>query len=278
MNDLIVIKQLPVIEERLKQIKEDVTTRTEQVLSLVCTEETLQTVKKERASLTKEFKAWEEKRKDVKTAIMSPYEQFEAVYKDCISDVFKDADAQLKTKIDSVESSLKEQKQVAVEAYFAEYMESKNAGLCEFVTYEQAHINVTLSASLKSLKEQVKAFIDRICDDLALIETQEHKEEVMFEYKQTLNASAAITTVVNRHKAIEKAKEREAAQQERAAANQKAAEKVESVAQMPLAPPREIEPKEIIPVRFTAYVPKSRLKAFKEHMTDYFAKEGIRYE
>ena len=55
MNDLIVIKQLPVIEERLKQIKEDVTTRTEQVLSLVCTEETLQTVKKERASLTKEF-------------------------------------------------------------------------------------------------------------------------------------------------------------------------------------------------------------------------------
>lgn len=278
MNELIVVKQLPVIEERLKQIKEDVTARTEQALSLVCTEETLQAVKKERAALSKELKSWEEKRKDVKTAVMAPYEQFETVYKDCISDVFKAADSQLKSKIDSVEADLKARKQAEVEVYFAEYMDSRDAGLKELIAFERANINVTLSASLKSLKEQAKTFIDRICDDLVLIETQEHKEEVLLEYKQTLNASAAITTVANRHKAIEEAKEREADRLESAAAKQKAVEKVESVARMPLAPPKEIEPEETLPVRFTAYVPKSRLKAFKQHMTDYFAKEGIRYE
>lgn len=275
MNDLIVIKQLPIIEEKLKQVKEEVTARTEKALSLVCTEETLQSVKKERAALNKESKEWEEKRKDVKTAIMSPYMQFEAVYKDCISDVFKSADGQLKSKIDDVETTLKEKKQAEVEAYFTEYVESKNMGLDEFVTYKRADINVTLSASIKSLKGQAKAFIDRVCDDVHLIETQEHRDEIMFEYKQSLNVSSAITIVAERHKAIEDAKTREAEHQERAAAEQKAVEKVEAAADAPLAPPKTIEPEtEVVSVRFTVYGTRPQLKALKE----YLSKEGLRYE
>ena len=66
-----------------------------------------------------------------------------------------------------------------------------------------------MSTSPKSLKEQVRAFIDRIADDLALIETQENKEEILVEYKRTLNCSAAITEVVARHKAIEDEKARQ---------------------------------------------------------------------
>lgn len=279
MNDLITIKQLPIIEEKLKQIKEEVSSRTEKALSLVCTEGTLQTVKKERAALNKESKEWEERRREVKTAIMAPYEQFEAVYKDCISDVFKSADSQLKSKIDSIETSLKEKKLADVEAYFAEYMESKNMGLDKFIAYERTNINVTLSASIKSLKEQVKSFIDRVCEDLHLIETQENKEEVLHEYKQTLNVSAAITTVTERHKAINEAKAKEAERQEKEAAEREATAKVDAAMDVPLAPPKEEAGGEnLIPVRFTVYVPQSHLKSFKEYMTSYFAKEGYRYE
>jgi conjugal transfer/entry exclusion protein len=90
-----------------------------------------------------------------------------------------------------------------VKEYFEEY---KTANNIDFITYEQARINVTLSASMKSLKEQAKAFIDQRIDDLKLIETQEHKAEILVEYKQTLNVSNAITTVMNRLEAVEEEK------------------------------------------------------------------------
>ena len=62
---------------------------------------------------------------------------------------------------------------------------------------------------MKSLKEQAKSFVDRVSDDLALIDTQEHKAEILVEYKKTLNVSAAITAVTNRHIAIKREQERE---------------------------------------------------------------------
>ena len=81
--------------------------------------------------LNAEFKAWEEKRKEVKTAVMSPYEQFEAVYKDCISDAYKAADKDLKQKIDEVEQQLKTEKLSEVKSYFEEYLASKSI---DFIT------------------------------------------------------------------------------------------------------------------------------------------------
>ncbi len=85
----------------------------------------------------------------------------------------------------------------------------KKANNIDFVTYSQARINVTLSASRKSLKEQAKQFIDKIVDDLKLIDTQEHKAEILVEYKQSLNVSQAITSVTNRFKAIEEEKKKQ---------------------------------------------------------------------
>lgn len=187
------------------------------------------------------MKDYEERRKAVKKAIMTPYEQFEAVYKDCISDTYKKADTELKNKIDSVENELKAQKAAEVKAYFDEYLQSKGI---DFVTFESAHINVTLSASMKSLKEQAKSFIDRICDDLNLIDTQEHKDEILYEYKQSLNVSNAITMVTYRYKAIEEAKAREEERKAREQAAAEAAAKVEAVAPPtvePIAPPVEEE-------------------------------------
>ena len=95
---------------------------------------------------------------------------------------------------------------IEVADYFEEYKKANNI---DFVTYSQARINVTLSASRKSLKEQAKQFIDKIVDDLKLIDTQEHKTEILVEYKQSLNVSQAITSVTNRFKAIEEEKKRQ---------------------------------------------------------------------
>lgn len=203
---LITVKQLPIITEQLKLIKEDIQGRVDMALALVCTEDTVKDIKVVRAALTKEFNEIEAKRKEVKAAVMSPYEKFESIYKENITDIFKPADAKLKTKIDDVERVLKDEKEAGVLEYFSEYLASKGI---DFVSFEDSRINVTLTASVKSLKGQVKVFIDKISDDLFLIDTQEHKAEILVEYKNTLNASQAITSVANRHKAIEAEKVRQ---------------------------------------------------------------------
>lgn len=276
-KDIIVVKQLPVIQEQLQQIKTDVTKRVESALSLVCTEDTVKSVKAERAELSKEFKLWEEKRKEVKKAVMTPYEQFEMVYRDCVSDIYKQADSDLKNKISRVEDELKQQKTRKVLDYFNEYLCSveavTNISLFEFVTFEKANINVTLSASLKSLTEQAKSFIDRICEDINLIGTQEHKDEIFYEYKKTLNVSNAITTVVNRYKAIEKAKAEEEERKARYEACAAARKKVETVVEE-LAPPT-VEPiapleaeEKILTVKFTVKGTLPQLKTLKEFLNN----------
>lgn len=269
-NEIIVVKQLPVIEQQLAQVKEQVVERVSAAMQLVCTEDTVKAVKKTRTELNAEFKAWEDKRKEVKTAVMSPYEQFEAVYKDCISDAYKAADKDLKQKIDEVEQELKSKKAAEVKSYFEEYLASKDI---DFVSYEQAGINVTLSASLKSLKEQAKAFIDRIVSDLALIETfTDLKAEIFVEYKKSLNVSDAITGVKARAKAVQEEQARQEAEAEKRAAE---AQRVEAIkAAIPEAPaaveaPAEVQQEEPkLTLRFTVKATRSKLRELKKFLDE----------
>lgn len=269
-KEIIAVKQLPIIVEQLHEVKAEVTAKVEQALNLVCTEDTVKDVKKVRSELNKELKDYEERRKAVKKAIMTPYEQFEAVYKDCISNTYNKADTELKGKIDSVENELKEQKRKEVFYYFEELCEANSL---DFVTFENANINVTLSASMKSLKDQAKNFVFKVIDDLNLIDTQEHKDEILYEYKQSLNVSNAITTVANRYKAIELAKAREEERKAREQAEAEAVAKVEEVVEAvtpptvePIAPP--VEEEKTYTLKFTVRGTMPQLKALKEFLNN----------
>lgn len=200
IKDLIEVKQLPIIEQQLRNVSVEIQEKVEKATNLVCTEETVKTIKEVRADLNKDFKEFETQRKIVKETVLKPYNDFESIYKECITDKFRNADTVLKNRIETVENELKAKKEQEVKNYFEEY---KNANNVDFVDYKNANINVIKTVSMKSLKEQAKVFIDKIVDDLNLIETQEHKAEILVEYKRTLNVSNAITTVMNRIKAIE---------------------------------------------------------------------------
>lgn len=200
-NELIVVRQLPIIEEQLQQIKASIEARVGGILSLACTEDTYKAVKKARTELNKEYSELESRRKEVKAAILAPYERFEALYKECAGDIYAQADAKLKNRISEVEDGLRRQKQDEVAAYFDEYR--KSLDLDEYFTLALSGIKATLSDSRKALKAKAKGFLDRVAGDLALIETQEHKEEILVEYKRTLNISQAVTTVSDRHQQME---------------------------------------------------------------------------
>lgn len=197
---LVVVKQIPIIEEHLQRIKDNIQDSVAYALSLECTEESKQEIKNLRKSLNKQFEELEEKRKSVKRAINEPYDQFEAIYKNCVTNIVKPAVEQLNAKIAAVEDAQKKAKEDKARSYFEEYKKSLEI---DFVEFENVGLNITLNISDKKCKETCNAFLDKVADDITLINTQEHTEEIMVEYKSTLNASKAITTVVERYAAIE---------------------------------------------------------------------------
>lgn len=274
-ENLIVIKQLPQIEEHLKDLSSEIDVKVNNAKKLVCTEETVKTVKQVRADLTKDFKNLEEQRKTVKEQILAPYMQFEEVYKTYVSNKYKEADIDLKQKIDSTENELKKQKEQEIKDYFEEY---KTANNIDFINYEQANINVTLTASKKSLKEQAKKFIDEIVDDLKLIETQECKEEILVEYKQNLNVSKSIQEVANRHKLLEEEKKRQEElknkQLEEAQRQADMSIKTQEVAtknaldNFVIEAPKIEEQEEILTLKFKVRGTRSKLRELKRFLED----------
>jgi len=266
-EELIVVKQLPVIEQKLQSVKEAVTAKTELALGMVCCEDTVKEIKAMRAELKKDLTFWENKRKEVKALIAAPYEKFEEVYKECISDIFKAADTQLKEKIDAVEDEVKLRKSEKIKEYFYECR-----GMDErlsFLTYEMADINVTLSASEKSLKTKAKEFVKKVVGDIELIETQDHKSEILYEYKQSLNISDAVTKVVERHKAME---EQEAKSDETAAVQKQENDTAVPVMTDVLSAPKCDEV--VYTVAFKVTATAEKIKALKT----FLIQGGYKYE
>lgn len=193
---VITLKQLPIIEEHLQLVKADVETRTKNAMQLVCTEETRGDVKKIRTELGKEFASMEEQRKRVKEAIMEPYNQFEAVYKDCISDPYKKADAELKRRIDEVEAGLKADKVKAVQSYFDELCKANNL---PWLRFEQMNLKIGLSTSVNGTKAALASTVLKIAEEVQELSRHEDAAELLVEYKKSLNVALALSTVRARH-------------------------------------------------------------------------------
>lgn len=276
MNDLIRVAQLPVIEEQLRSVKSAVDARVMEALAMECTEDTVQTVKAERAELRKQFDDLEERRKAVKAAVMGPYNQFEAVYKECISDAFKGADASLKRKIDDVEGEIKRRCEDDLRAYFDELCLAHHIG---FLRFEQAGVKVGIADAKqktpKKLREQLVQFVARAASDVDRIADMDDAEEIMVEYQKSLNLADAIGTVLDRHRRIQAQREAAQARESIKAAEAEAVRKVDAVAP-PVEAPKEAtaEPQKQFRCTFTVTATKPQLKRLKEFLNQ----EGIRYE
>lgn len=274
-DDLIVVDQLPVIRQRLEEVKLEIEERVSLALAMPCNTETVKEVKKLRAELNKDFSELENRRKAAKNAVMEPYNKFETVYKECVTDVFSQADTELKHRIYAVEDGIKAEKRKRVEEYFDEYCKLLQL---DFITFEQSGIKVTLSASLPSLKTAAKEFADRVADDLALIQTQGHADEILYHYKKQdgtafLNASRAITLVTEQHRAMEAEREKAEQAAEESMAVQQSEEKVKSVVEA-LTPPKESKPEETLRLTFTVVATVEKLRDLKQFLED----GGYQYE
>ena len=280
-TDLIQVVQLPVIEERLRSMKEKVTDQTAAAMALVCTDENLAQVRAVRADLNNTFKDLEEQRKAVKKAVMGPYEAFEKVYKECITEPFKNADAVLKEKVSEVENGIKAECEAKMREYFSELCAAERV---DWLKFEWVGLKITLDVARQNshakLREQIAGFVVGVSQAVNTISKMEDAEEIMAEYRQCLDMGRAIGIVQDRHQRIEE--ERQAAEARRAAqeALLVAAQKVDSI-----APPTVLEPPVAAPAphqedekvykcSFTVHATKAQLKRLK----DFMMQEGICYE
>lgn len=288
---VITLKQLPVIEEHLQLVKADVEARTNNAMQLVCTEETRSDVKKIRAELGKEFAAMEEQRKRVKEAIMEPYNQFEAVYKDCISGPYKKADAELKRRVDEVETSLKADKVKAVQSYFDELCKANNL---PWLRFEQMNLKIGLSTSVNGVKTALTSTVLKIAEEVQELSRHEDAAELLVEYKKSLNVALALSTVRALHEQIELQKqqeaERRAALEQQRAAEEKVQMAIEEAQQDAAPPVEEVsapieeqpasvqEPEETQPavyeVKFAVRGTIEQLKKLKQ----FIMQEGMSYD
>ena len=221
MNEIILLKQEPIIEySLLTQVGEEVRARIAD-LNLegqVVTDQTVKSVKDMRAELNKEFAEFEKQRKFIKEAVSKPYQEFEAKYKEFVAKHYNEADDTLKGKIFSFENTLRLEREKELQGYFMELCSAKNI---DFVPFGLMHLNITLSASMKSLKTQILEFVSKVEQDIELAKTvsdsQEFNDKVMYEYRRSLDINTAINTVKEREQALIVAKERAEAEAKRKA-------------------------------------------------------------
>lgn len=224
--DLIVINQLPVISEQLDKVKAEIQRRTAFADTVTVSEENRQEIKKMRAAMNAEKSRLDEVYKTALEKVIAPIQAVQDKYKDCVG-LYTKANSQLKAKIDVIEDGLKLAKENSVKEYFEELVTAKNI---DFISFERLGLKITLSVSEKKLKEQVNNIVERVATDLKAIEIQENKEEILVEYKKSLNVSEAVSIVDARHKAIQAEKERKAKQAEQRARELAAAKAVEDAA------------------------------------------------
>ena len=286
-SDLIVVKQLPIIEDRLDEAYAAVKDRLSAVSGLVVTEDNYKELKKTRADLNREFDDLEALRKRVKSAIEVPYKRFEAGAYKRVADEYKAAISELDGNIKDTESGLRSQRQDELVAYYEQYRQSVGVD-AQIGAFSNSGIKVGLSGTMKSLKEQARAHLDGIVNDLAMIDTLENADEVLAEYRDCLVVQAAVRIVNERHKKVAEERKRREAEEE--ARKQKEA-RIEAV-EAAVGPPTEsvaTEEEEVVggQVLSTKYLgyeifgTLEQLKGLKgylqEALMEYCEMEGLKY-
>lgn len=264
LNEIVKIEQMPKVFEQLELIGEFITEKLEGIDKLECTDKNKQEVKDRRTEINNVLNAFETKRKEIKNKINEPYELFNKKYEETTKIKLQEASKALTDKINKIEDAQKLKKRQEVERYFNEYVASKNI---DFIAFEQLNLNITLTVSEKNLKEQVKTFLDKVIDDLTLIASQEHNDEILLEYKKTLNVSEAISNTLNRYKELEELKKKEEAKAQRENLVQENVKRVEEVIAPPIRVTQE-EQEEILEICFKVKSTREKLKSLVNYLKE----------
>lgn len=265
INEILKVEQLPKLYEDLKKIGLYLEEKLKGIDDIECTEENKQKVKNKRTLVNNTKTLLENKRREIKNIILKPYEEFENKYKDEALVKINNALESLDKKIVFIEDKQKENIKEQCESYFYEYALSKNI---DFVTFENLGLKITLGLATekgtltKKVKDTIKNFIDKIVDDIKLINSQQYIDEMMIEYKKDLNVSKAITEVNNRHIELEKAQQEKEEKKEQKLTDETMLNKIDEC----LKSPKVEKTEEILELTFKVRGTREKLKLLKSFL------------
>lgn len=267
VNEIIKIEQMPKVFSQLEKIGAFIDKQIKNIDILDCTEENKQDIKKRRTEINNILKELDDRRKFIKNKILEPYEMFNDKYEQECKGKLVSASEILKTKIDSIEEQQKKQKRAELYDFAMEYFVNNN--IADFVTFDDIDLNITLSASMKSLKEQIIDFCEKVKQDLELIKMEEYKNEILVEYSKCKNFAQAKLEVIERHRQLDTLEISQQKIEEIEQAQQRVSDRVEEI----ISEPIEIDEEEI-KVAFVVTGTRTQIRELKEFLN----MKEIRYE
>lgn len=263
INEIAKIEELPKIIIQVKEIGKYIDEATKDLDKLVCNEETKQVVKMKRAEINNFTKVLEEKRKEIKKQILTPYENFEEIYNKECKEKLINASELLGNKISEIETKQKEEKEQELREFFKQYQETYH--LENVVSFEDMELNITLSASMKSLKEEIVCFCERINKDIQVINSEENKEELMLEYLNNgFDYQGAKLTLYNRKRKIQELIEKQKEIDNLVVEEELVADNIE----LNGMPKEIISDEEVLEATFTVKATKEQLQELKRWLEE----------
>ena len=278
INEIVKVESLGVIKQQLDKVEKfidekvkDIPKVLEQIENMTNEEKEKQKgdIKKYQQYLSKIQTELENKRKEIKEEINKPYEDFNQYYSNGVYIKLNNSINQLKNVVYDIEYNQKRDKEIELIEFANEHIVANN--LSSIIGFEDIHLNITLSASMKSLKEQIVNFVKKVSDDLECIASEENKDEILYIYTQNgYDYSNAILTFRKKQEELSKLKELQKEQEETKEQFKEVVEKVEQI----IAPKEIIESDELLEVTFTVKGTKPQILEIKRLLVEL----GVEYK
>lgn len=256
------------IEDNIKKVKEYAIKVKEYYTGVVFTAETKEDAEKEKADINKFKKQVEDFRKQIVAKYNEPIKLFEDTAKET-EKLLKETYDLINVQVKAFDDEQLEKVREKVESYFNEYAQSKGI---DFVNFSQMNISVTkglLTSTgnlTKKIQDQMNEFIDRCTKDVDLINTLEHKEEILIEYKKTLKSAESIALVMDRYKQLEDMKKEKESAKEQVINDEEMLKKIDSLSAPKVEKKTNENQEEILELKFKVRHTRTKLIALKEFL------------
>lgn len=172
---------LPPVEWNYEAVKQWVSDGLAAYEGRVYTEDTVAEAKRDRANLNKLSKAIEDKRKELKSVYLTPYNSFEAQAKELVAMIKKQSDA-IDAQVKAYDQKRRDEK---LDKIKTELYAPMIGDLAELVPYQRLHdpkwLNVTVG--MAAISEALSAKIESIASGLATLDKLELPEDVAGQVK-----------------------------------------------------------------------------------------------
>lgn len=180
------------IEWNHEEIKKEVSEKVEYYKNLVYTDDQIKEAKADRATLNKFVKALDDKRKEIKSQCLAPYEAFEKQMKEIIG-IVNEPISLIDSQVKGYEERAKQEKEAKIH-YMIDESIGEGSPLA-FLEHKQIFDTKWLNASvsLKSIQEEVNTRLEQVKKDLDMLsELPEFGFEAAEVYKSTLDVNKAV--------------------------------------------------------------------------------------